>query len=187
MKLLSWTSVVRFGLVVAISAAGAAAAEETFTGTAEVTNVDGEKLTAPVTVRIDRFLTTAERDSVLKALKEGTSTAARKALEALPDIGSVEGRLKKVPIKFAFPRPTGSGRLITVVTAQSLVHLGSDKPGAKATGGYDFGFILLVLDANGRGQGEIAPAAKIRLREDGALATEDYGGETVWLKGIVKK
>jgi len=60
-------------------------------------------------------------------------------------------------------------------------------PDAKPKAGFDVAFLLLVLDAGGKGTGEIAPAAKLKVREDGALVTEDYGAQTIWLKDVARK
>jgi len=93
----------------------------------------------------------------------------------------------KVPVKFAFPRSTGGGKLVTIVCNEPIVYIGGDIPNAKPKAGYDFGYVLLVLDADGKGTGEVAPAAKLKIRDDGALVTEDYGADTVWLKDVVRK
>jgi hypothetical protein len=92
-----------------------------------------------------------------------------------------------VPVKFAFPRSTGSGKLVTIVCSEPIKHVGGDIPDARPKAGFDLAYVLLVLDGEGKGTGEIAPAAKLKLREDGALVTEDYGAETIWLKDVVRK
>jgi len=134
------------------------------------------------------MLTTAERDSLLAAFKSGDAAALKKALAAQPTLGYVEGGTKvKVPVKFAFPRSTGGGKIVTIVCNEPIVHIGGDVPNAKPKAGYDVAYVLLVLDADGKGTGEVAPAAKLKIRDDGALVTEDYGADTVWLKDVVRK
>ena len=166
--------------------AGVAAAQETYTATAEAKNASGEKKTAPVTIRIERFLTEAERQAAVKALKDGGQPAFRKLLESMKDVGSIEAASTKTPIKYAFARPIGGGRLVTVVTAKAIAHLGSNLPDAKPRDGYDVATALLVLDTAGQGHGEFAPAGKITVKDD-AIAIEDYGGSVVWLTGVAKK
>ncbi len=176
-----------FAAALLVSLSGVAAAQERFSARAETKSADGKTLTAPVSFTVDRMLTVAERDAVLKALKEGGSAAGKAALAGLKPIGWIEGGKKRVPVKFAFARSMGSGRLLTLVSDEAIVHIGGDIPSAKPKEGFDLTYAILVLDSDGKGSGEIVPAAKLKLREDGALTTEDYGGETVWLKDVTRR
>ena len=171
-----------------LSISGAATAAEAYTARAETKSADGKVLTAPVAVSVDRMLTVAERDTVVNALKSGGHAAAKKALAGLKEIGWIEGGSgKRVPVKFAFARSMGSGKLLTLVSDQAIAHIGGEIPDAKPKEGFDVTYAILVLDAEGKGHGEVVPAAKLKLRDDGALATEDYAGGTVWLKEIAPK
>ena len=170
-----------------LALAGAAAADETFSATAETKNAAGTVLKAPVTISYTALSTPAERDAIAAALKSGGHEAARKVLLGMKDIGFIEAGKKKVTVKYAFARPMGSGRLVTVVAAEPLAALKSDLSGTAPKPGYDLTLALLVLDADGKGDGEFTPAAKIKLREDGALTTEDAFTETIWLKEVAKK
>ncbi len=176
------------GLALTFLAAGAANAEETWTARAELKTADGKVLTAPVTISLDRMLTIAERDALLAAFKSADAAALKKALAAQPTLGYVEGAKKvKVPVKFAFPRSTGGGKIVTIVCNEPIVYIGGDAPDSKPKAGYDLAYVLLILDADGKGTGEAAPAAKLKFRDDGALVTEDYGAGTVWLKDVARK
>jgi hypothetical protein len=177
-----------FTLVLTLLAAGFALGAETYAATAELRTADGTLHTAPVTVSLERILTPAERETLITAFRAGGAAALRKAMAAQPSLGYVEGDSKtRVPIKFAFPRSTGDGKILTIVCSEPLVHIGGATPDAKPKAGFDFAFLLLVLDAGGKGTGEIAPAAKLKVREDDALVTEDYGTQTVWLKDVARK
>ena len=171
-----------------LTVSGVAAAAEAWTARAETKSADGKILTAPVAFSVDRMLTVAERDAVIGALKSGGHVAGKAALAGLKEIGWIEGGAgKRVPIKFAFARSMGSGKLLTLVSDQAIVHIGGNIPSAKPKEGFDMTYAVLILDSEGKGNGEIVPAAKLKLREDGALTTEDYGGGTVWLKEIAPK
>jgi hypothetical protein len=171
-----------------LSVSGVAAAAEAYTARAETKSADGKVLTAPVAFSVDRMLTVAERDAVINALKTGGHAAAKKALAGLKEIGWIEGGSgKRVPVKFAFARSMGSGRLLTLVSDQAIAYIGGNIPDAKPKEGFDMTYAILILDSEGKGNGEIVPAAKLKLRDDGALTTEDYGAETVWLKEIAPK
>jgi len=177
----------RLALALPLLAAGVSLGAETYGARAELKTADGKLQTAPVTISLDRMLTVAERDALLAAFKSGDAAALKKALAAQATLGYVEGAKVKVPVKFAFPRSTGGGKLVTIVCNEPIVYIGGDIPNAKPKAGYDFGYVLLVLDADGKGTGEVAPAAKLKIRDDGALVTEDYGADTVWLKDVVRK
>jgi hypothetical protein len=46
---------------------------------------------------------------------------------------------------------------------------------------------MLEVAESRAGQGELVPAAKVRVTEQGAIVTEDYGSEVVRLSNITKK
>ena len=170
-----------------LALAGSASAAETFSASAESKSAGGSVLKAPVTISYTVLSTPAERDAIFAALKSGGHEAARKVLLGMKDIGVIEAGKKTVKVKYAFARPMGSGRLLTVVAAEPLAALKSDFTGMQPKPGYDLTLAVLVLDADGKGDGEITPAAKIKLREDGAITTEDASTETIWLKDVAKK
>ena len=174
--------------IVALCAAtaGAQTAPETFTATASVKK--GEvKLSAPVTVTVTRYGSTAERDAVMKGLRDSGVTGARKALAAMSDAGFIQLGERRTPIKFASARPTDSGRLVTVVTSEPILYLGAGLPESKPVAGFEVAVALLDLPSGGPGLGELAPAAKIGVDEGGAVLIEDYGPTVVWLNGLAKR
>jgi hypothetical protein len=156
----------------------------TFTATATV-NAPAKKASVPITVHIDHFIADADRDKVLATLKSGDQAATTKALAALPDLGYIALGETRTPLKYAYARPTGDGRLITVVTAKPLYFVGGSGPAAKPKAGFDLGLAMLVLDAKDTGDGEMAPAVKIKV-QDGAVVTDEYGSEVVRLVKIAK-
>jgi hypothetical protein len=163
----------------------AAAAGETFTATASM-KAHNVTHSAPVTVQIDRFVSDADRDKFMAVVKRHKTTEIHDALAAMPDIGVIDTSGKKTPIKYAYASPSGGGRLITVVTAQPIVHIGGDLPDAKPKKGYDLALAFLILDANDKGDGELAAATKVNVDAKGAIVTEDYSPATVHLTGISK-
>jgi hypothetical protein len=155
-----------------------------------VAMVKGAKIGAGVantTFTVNRFATDAERDALLAEVKKGGTAAARAHLKAKPDAGTLQLGSRPATIKYAYARNTGGGRLLTIITADPIVLLGSGLPDAKPTAGYDLGLVLLEVSASGPGKGELVPAAKVKVDAQGAIVTEDYSGETVQLSQIVKK
>ena len=161
-------------------------APETFTATASVKSAAGATATAPITIVVDRKMTQAEADTLMAAFKGGGETALRKALEGVPQTGSVRiGGGAATPARLTLERPTDKGRLVTIVTDQPRLFIGSGVPGSKPKEGYGFGVIDLVIDGSGAGSGTISPAAKVGVK-GGAFVVDDYASELVRLVDVKK-
>ena len=166
----------------------AEAQSQTFTAIAKVQGTVGAGI-ADLTVTANRFATDAERDALVAAVKQGGTAAARTLLRSKSDAGTLRlGSRPAGAIKYVYARDTGGGgRLLTIITADPVVLLGSGLPDAKPSAGYDLGLVLLEVPASGPGKGEMVPAAKVKVDPQGAIVTEDYSGETVQLSQVVKK
>jgi hypothetical protein len=140
-----------------------------------------------VSVIIDRFSTDAERDAVMAALKKGGTDAVRSLLLTSSPIGSLKVGSQLTVIKFVYARTTAEGRLITAVTGSPIAFLGAGAPGAKPKDGFYLGLVILQLVTSGGGHGELMPATKVRLNDQGAIVTEDYSGDVVQLSNVVGK
>src|SRR5262249_57984063 len=122
--------------------------EETFSATASVKTRE-VSATAPASITISRYSTDEERASVSKALKSSGTKAVKGVLSGMKDCGKLEMGENHVPIKYAYARSTGSGRVIALVTAEPLLHPGSGLPEAtKKKARDDVAVAILVLDAN---------------------------------------
>jgi hypothetical protein len=168
-----------------VAVASAQTVPETFTATASVKR-GGASASAPVTVTVTRYASAAERAAVMKAARSGGTAAVRTALAALPAAGFIQLGERRTPIRFAGERSTGSGRLVTVVTAEPILFVGAGIPESKPLTGFDVAVAMLDLQANGAGLGELAPAARVGLDEGGAFLIEDYGATVVWLKDLTR-
>src|SRR5262252_1485733 len=96
---------------------------ERFTATATMTSAKATH-SAPVTFQIDRFVSEADRDKFMAIVKRHKTTEIHDALAAMPAIGFIQTGDSKTAIKYAFARPSGGGRLITVATDKPIMHLG---------------------------------------------------------------
>jgi len=159
---------------------------ETYTADASVKRANGSQASAKLTAAVRSWASDAERDALVAAVKQG-GTAARDFLAKRADAGTIQVGADPTPIKYAYARSVGSGRLITLVTAQPIHYVGGDAPGAKPKAGYDLGLVLLQVDGSAPGTGEVAPAAKVKVDDKGAIVTEDYGADAVRLTNVVKK
>jgi hypothetical protein len=161
---------------------------ETFTATASVKTAGGASITAPVVISITRWTSDAERAQAKTALESGGSVALKKALDAMPEAGTIQVGERKTPLRYARALDTGAGRLVTVVTTQPILYLGAGAPESKPTAGYDLAFATFEVNAAGKGTaGDLAPAAKLKIGANDAIVVEDYGVEAVRLSGIAKK
>jgi hypothetical protein len=171
-----------------ISPAQAQSTPETFTATATVKTPTGGSVTAPVVISITRWTTDEERTAVQAAIKSGGTAALKKALDAMPDAGTIQVGERTTPLKYVYGRSIGAGRLITVAAAQPIIHLGASAAQAKPKAGFDVALALIQVDAAGKGTtGELAPAATVKLDANNAVVVQDYGVEVVRLTGIAKK
>src|SRR5918993_571347 len=109
---------------------------------------------------------------------------ARQVLSTMADAGFIELGGRRTPIKFAGVRPTGSGRLVTILTAEPILFLGGAMPSAGPRQGFEVAGAMLDVNDAGAGIGELAPAARVALDAEGALRIEDYGATVVWLQDL---
>jgi hypothetical protein len=175
------------GLTIAGVTIYAGQAAETFAAEARVKSAAGVSASAPVTVTLKGYSSDADRTALMSALKKGGTAEARSWLAKQRDFGTVQIGKQLTPIKYAYARSTGGGRLITLVTAKPIVFIGAGLPESKPKTGYDLGLVMLDTQASSPGQGELVPATKIRLNADGAIATEDYSGDVVMLSNVTKR
>lgn len=183
---LNWSiGILSWMLIVAVSAtAGGQTGAETFTASATVKTAGGATASAPVTITIDRKMPPAEANALLAAFNAGGAEGLRKALVGVTPTGSVRlGTGDPTPTRLTVERPTGNGRLLTLVTDKPILFLGAGLPGAKPREGYDFAVIDLEVDAVGGGTGTLAPAATVTSKA-GAFVVQDYGAELVRLTSV---
>ena len=174
------------GLVIAAAPFVRAQGAQTFAATASV-KTGATTASAPVSVVIDRLSTEAERTELMATMKKGGHAAAKTLLTGRPSLGTIQVGSQRTPIKYAFDRGLGSP-LITIVTAEPIAVAGSGLPEAKPKAGFDLGLALLVMSGAGPGQGELSPAAKIRMDDKGGVVTEDTNaGAVIQLTNVVKK
>ena len=181
--------VVVSGLIVGLALTARLFAAETITATAQMKTAGGASASAPLTVTLERLSSEAERQQVMAALKNKDGSASIRALlDKWKPIGSVRLGGTVTPVKYAFARPSGGGRLITVVTGAAIAFVGAGLPSAPPRAGFDLGLVLLDVPASGGGHGELAPATKLAINAEGALVTDDYGkGTTILLSNVTGK
>jgi hypothetical protein len=164
-------------LACAVSMAEAQA--ETFTAAAAISG--SAAAGARVTVVVQRYTSDGTRKMLIEALTKGATPAARALLAKEPDVGTVQIGDRRTVLKYVYARETTAGRQITAVTAEPIALAGAGSPAA----GFDLGLVLLDVDGSGTGRGDLVPATKIRVNDDGAFETEDYNGVVLHLSNVV--
>jgi len=151
----------------------AAEGPETFTG--RVVDMSGARMTstAHFTLHIDEYAMDEEIAQHAAVLAEEGSRGLEKVLWKLDrgwlKIGTSLGHVVGV----ARSIDTDGGRIIRAVTDRP-VQLFAVRRGLRSVD-YPFGFIELELDANGKGEGRLIAAAKLKFTKDGTLEIEQLG------------
>ena len=175
-------------MALACGVLAAMAQNESFSATASLQTAAGTKVTSPVSISINSFASTSQREALIAAIKSGGTAAARAWLAKQPGAGTLQVGARKTDIKYAYKTPMGSGSLITIGTAEPLYLVGAGMPGAKPAKGFDLTLVLVQMPEKGSGSGELSPAAKLRVDERGAIVTEDFNAaEMVRLTDVVRK
>jgi len=151
----------------------AAAGAETFRG--RVVDMSGTRTqsTAHFTLHIDEYATDDEIAQHSAVLAEEGARGLEKVLWKLDrgwvrigtSLGHVVGVARSID--------TDGGRIIRVVTDRPI-QLFEVRRGLRSLD-YPFGFIELELDADGKGEGRLVAAAKLRFTEDGTLEIVQLG------------
>ena len=116
------------------------------------------------TIRVDITITAWSSDEdreMLKAAAEESSDAVTKALESLPEVGYVNLGNNRHSIRYTRQFPKDDGRTIIVGTHRILT--ASEVRGTNSGQSEQFttGFAQLDLNAKGKGEGTLTPAAQI--------------------------
>jgi hypothetical protein len=184
-----WIRPMLAGVAMAVAATAlAAASPEVFMATASLKTAAGATVSAPIEIAVDRWTSDAERDRAVEAVKSGGNAALKTLLAGAPAAGTLRIGERTATLRFARARSSGGGRVITVIAAEPVLHLGAGLPAPKPQAGYDFAVALFEVDAAGKGSGgELAPAAKLTVRSDDSFMVEDYGAEAIRLNTIGRK
>jgi hypothetical protein len=118
-------------------------------------------VTAPMSIRIDRYTPEHELVKMTDGLKHGGYPGFLTALRDAPQAGTLEVAGQKFVIRWARAVATSAGRTISLVTDTPVFFVGSGRRGAKPTAGYEVAVLQLIVDATGKGTGTMAAAARV--------------------------
>jgi hypothetical protein len=162
--------------------AGPALAADVYQGTVNFKNAAGKKVTAQLTVTLDRTMPDEERRAVAEKVKSDPDSA-KAVLAVQPQLGVIEAGDKRVPIRFASGYSLDEGQNLIVLSDEPMGFLGGSK---KSKEGFDLTYAMISVKASGAGKGEIRPAARIKWMESGAPAPVGYDNQIVWIENVTK-
>jgi hypothetical protein len=116
------------------------------------------------TIRVDITITAWSSDedrTKLRAAAEESSEAVTKALESLPEVGFVNLGKRRHSIRYTRQFPKDDGRTIMVGTYRILTASEVRGTNIGHSEDYTVGFAQLELNAKGKGEGTLTPAAQI--------------------------
>lgn len=87
-----------------------------------------------------------------------------------------------VDVGAIFLKPTETGTKLTIIYERRLAFF-EVRAGTRSAN-YQFGYLEIYLDRNGKGEGTMIPAARIRLQKDGSWEVEDFGEFPARLLGV---
>jgi hypothetical protein len=168
-------------------AAGMCLGAENYGARAELLSPEGKRNTSSITVSLDRVLTDDERTALVGAFLSGDVRYTKKALANQESLGYVDRGKVKLAIKFAISRTMGKGKQLTMVCAEPMLYIGGDIPDLEPRAGFDFALVVLSVNEDGMGTGEIAPLAKLKVGDERTIIVADYGSPVIDLEDVTRE
>jgi len=156
---------------------------EVFTGNAIVSTTVAGGGTTRLTITINEYTSDEDILKFVEILKTEGPSGLRNALEKV-SAGWIAptGRVRET-INIARSRPVEGGRLINIVKTRYLNFL-EFALGTPRSREYEFSFIQLKLDEEGRGEGYMFAGAKIEFDSEGKLVLEQRGTVPIQIRGV---
>ncbi len=167
-----------------LSTASARSAFEEFTAIfTNISNV-GAVGALPVTIRITRWTPEDEHQKLMAILSKEGNDALVRALQDGKSVGSIRTP-QELPydLRYARQHPFESGRQIVLMTDRPMEVW--ERFSGSITRDYPLTWLEMKLDKNGRGEGSISLAARLRLVGD-ILGIEDFANQPARLNEIKK-
>lgn len=174
-----------FGLVTVTAGTQPLATPEEFSAVyANISNV-GTVGAAPVTIRIKQWTTDGENERLMAVLADKGTEALVRELSKAKSAGSI-GTPQQLPYELRYARQQkleGGGRKIILMTDRPMDYW--ERISAAISRDYPITWIEMQVNADGRGEGSISLAARLRLLGD-ILGVEDYANQPARLNEIKK-
>lgn len=141
-------------------------------------------LSGLLSITVERWSTLEERQVLAAALTEGGSEALHKALFDSPRVGFIRfARTRAYEIRFARQIETEQGRRILLASDRPLGFV--EAVNNLRSMDYNVGVIDFTVDAEGEGEGTMAPAVEVGFDpESGVLTLETYSIDPIRLLNL---
>jgi len=148
-------------------------------------------VTATLQINITRWSTDEERGALLTELKENGAKGFVKLLRKQKETGFVRvtGRaaarnpFPSERLRYAreFPREDGSRRIVLAFDRYISFYESMQQPRWRD---YDVSLLVMDVDAEGKGVGELAMGVRLEINDENQLVIENFGTEPVRLNKI---
>ncbi len=130
--------------------------------------------TAFMTFHVDRFATDAETQVLAQTLGEQDEEALLKAVSATEVAGWIKvGDGLRYNLRVIRTMQTPEGRVIIGITDRPIQY--GELARNTRSRQYTFGWVQILFDEDGKGEGSLIPTAKINFDEQGRMVVESFG------------
>jgi hypothetical protein len=137
-----------------------------------------------VTIYITGWTSDQQVQDYISVLKEKGPDGLVSAMEKASDVGRLAptGYVGS-GFRFARYKPTANGGLHIVMVTNRPMAFGELYRGDRSTD-YQFGIVVMDVDKNGKGTGQLAPVCKIKFNKKKELEIENYGQQPFRLANV---
>ena len=130
--------------------------------------------TAFLVFHVDRFATDTEVQALAQVLGNEGEEALLKAVSAIEPTGWVKiGNGLRYHLRVIRSMETPEGRMLIGITDRPI-QFGEIARSTRSRQ-YTFGWVQILFDADGKGEGNLIPTAKINFNDEGRLVVESFG------------
>lgn len=130
--------------------------------------------TAYMTFHVDRYATDSEVQALAQILGEQGEEALLKSITALDPGGWIKvGNGLRYNFRVVRAMQTPEGQMLVGITDRPI-QFGEVVRGTRSRQ-YTFGWVQILFDENGKGEGGLIPTAKIEFDEENRLVVESFG------------
>jgi hypothetical protein len=120
----------------------------------------------------------------ISVLKEKGPDGLVSAMDKTPDVGRISpSGFVGSGFRFARYRPTANGGLHIVMVTNRPMSFGEVYHSGRSMD-YQFGIVVLNVDKDGKGTGELAPVCKIKFNKKNELEIENFGQKPFRLANV---
>ena len=133
---------------------------------------------------ITGWTTNQQVQDYISVLKEKGPDGLVRAMEKTSDVGRISpAGFVGTGFRFARYRPTANGGLHIVMVTNRPMSFGELYNNGRSTD-YQFGIVVLNVDKDGKGTGQLAPVCKIKFNKKNELEIENFGQKPFRLANV---